>query len=206
MTVTPGSSHYWDTRYSDSGWRDVSWFQETPEPSFTTIKHAALSKEAAIVDVGGGASLLVDALVNDGFTNVTVVDLSEQAINTARERVSNLNATCVAVDVRAWQPNQTFDVWHDRAAYHFLTESSDQQQYWDLVRASLNRGGTLIIATFAEDGPEMCSGLPIQRYSPEELVDAMGEGFRVTETMRQTHVTPTGGEQKFIWVIATRTH
>ena len=206
MTGTPGSSQYWDTRYSDIGWRDVSWFQETPEPSFTTIKHAASSKDDAIVDVGGGASLLVDALISEGFTNVTVVDLSEQAINTARERVNNPNATFIATDVRKWQPSQSFDVWHDRAAYHFLTQSSDQQQYWNLVREHLKPGGSLIIATFAEDGPEMCSGLPIQRYSPDELIAAMGEGFEVLETMRHTHVTPSGGEQKFVWIIASRTH
>ena len=206
MTVTPGSSHYWDTRYSDIGWRDVSWFQETPEPSFTSIKNAASSKDDAIVDVGGGASLLVDSLINDGFTNVTVVDLSEQAINTARERVNNPNATFIATDVREWQPSQSFDVWHDRAAYHFLTDRNDQHQYWNLVREHLKPGGSLIIATFAEDGPEMCSGLPIQRYSPDELIAAMGEGFEVLETMRHTHVTPSGGEQKFVWIIAARTH
>ena len=214
MTVTPGSSDYWDKRYSDVGWREVSWFQEVPEPSMSLIQGAvqrnaqqgtnSQGKHAAIVDVGGGASLLVDALINDGFTNVTVIDVSDAAIATARERVHNNHATFITADVREWKPAQLFDVWHDRAAYHFLTDHHDQQRYWQTVRANLKANGTLIIATFAEDGPEMCSGLPIQRYSPDELIEAMGEGFEVTQTLRHSHTTPSGGEQKFIWVIAKR--
>jgi SAM-dependent methyltransferase len=191
-------------RYSDIGWREVSWFQEIPEPSTSLVTKYA-KKNEPIVDVGGGASLLVDALIADGFTNVTVVDLSSAAIATAQERVNNSNATFIAVDICEWVPSQQFTAWHDRAAYHFLTDTKDQQHYWDSVRTHLKPGGTLIIATFAEDGPEMCSGLPIQRYSPEELIEAMGEGFEVIETKRHTHVTPSGGEQKFVWVNAQRT-
>ena len=204
MTVTPGSSHYWNSRYSDTGWREVSWFQEIPEPSTSLVIKYASKKRDAVVDVGGGASLLVDALIADGFTNVTVVDLSSAAIATAQERVNNQCATFVASDIREWEPTQQFEIWHDRAAYLFLTDKSDQQRYWDLVRAHLTPAGTLIIATFAEDGPEMCSGLPIQRYSPDELIEAMGEGFEVIETKRHTHVTPSGGEQKFAWLVSKR--
>ncbi len=206
MTVRLGSSQYWDTRYSEIGWREVSWFQENPEPSTSLVQKYAVTKSASIVDVGGGASLLVDALLTDGFRHVTVVDLSQAAIQTAQERVINVNATFVAADIREWVPTQQFDVWHDRAAYHFLTDVDDQQHYWNLVRANLKPSGTLIIATFAEDGPEMCSGLPIRRYSPEELIEAAGEGFKVLDTSRHTHVTPSGSEQKFVWVIAKRIH
>jgi len=203
--VMPGSSQYWDARYSDIGWREVSWFQEVPEPSRSLVTKYA-KKIDAIVDVGGGASLLIDALLTDGFTDITVVDLSHAAIQTAQARVGNPYATFVVADIREWVPTHQFDVWHDRAAYHFLTDVDDQQDYWDLVRAHLKPGGTLIIATFADDGPEMCSGLPVQRYSPEELIAAMGEGFEVIETTRHTHVTPSGSEQKFVWVIAKRIH
>ena len=201
--VTPGSSQYWDARYSDIGWREVSWFQEVPEPSRSLVTKYA-KKSDAIIDVGGGASLLIDALLTDGFTDITVVDLSHAAIQAAQARVDNPYATFVVADMREWVPTHQFDLWHDRAAYHFLTDVDDQQHYWDLVRAHLKPGGTLIIATFAEDGPEMCSGLPIQRYSPEELIAAMGEGFEVLDTSRHTHVTPSGTEQKFVWLVAKR--
>jgi SAM-dependent methyltransferase len=199
------TSRYWDTRYSSIGWREVSWFQDVPEPSKSLIDASASSKADAIVDVGGGASLLVDALITDGYADVTVVDLSEAALLTARERVPSSSAHWVHADIRTWVPDRTFDIWHDRAAYHFLTDPAEQQRYWNTVRSTVKAKGTVIIATFAEDGPEMCSGLPIQRYSPQGLIEAMGDGFVTVSAERQTHITPSGAEQKFVWIVATRT-
>lgn len=199
----PGSADYWDHRYATVGDTNVSWFQDTPETSLALIDQVA-DQHASVVDVGGGASRLVDRLLEAGYRDVTVVDLSQQALNAAHQRIGEAPVAWVVTDVRDWQPDRTFDVWHDRAAYHFLTDPDDQQQYWHLVRESVPHGGHVVIATFAEDGPEMCSGLPITRYGQDELAAAMGDGFTVLDTRREQHTTPTGGTQSFLWVLAQR--
>ncbi len=199
----PGSSEYWDDRYTTIGFSQVAWFQGTPQASLDLIGQTA-DHTASVVDVGGGASRLVDSLLEAGYHDVTVVDLSQQALNAAHARIGDSPVTWVVTDVRDWQPDRTFDVWHDRAAYHFLTDPDDQQHYWHLVRESVPHGGHVIVATFAEDGPETCSGLPITRYSHDELARTMGEGFRVLDTRREEHVTPTGGTQSFNWLLAER--
>lgn len=198
-----GSAAYWDHRYATIGDTAVSWFQESPEISLELI-HAVADTHASVVDVGGGASRLVDRLLEQGHRDVTVVDLSQEALNGARERVGQAPVTWVVTDIRDWQPDRTFDVWHDRAAYHFLTDPDDQQQYWLLVRESVPQGGHVVVATFAEDGPDACSGLPITRYSPAALQQAMGMGFEVLRTRREQHTTPTGGTQSFQWTLAQR--
>jgi 2-polyprenyl-3-methyl-5-hydroxy-6-metoxy-1,4-benzoquinol methylase len=198
------TAEYWDGRYVDIGDTNVSWFQPTPETSLALIGMVSENRHS-VVDVGGGASRLVDHLLERGYHDVTVVDLSQQALSVARGRVGNAPVHWVVSDVRDWQPDRTYDVWHDRAAYHFLVEADDQRHYWDLVRASVPSGGHVVVSTFAEDGPEMCSGLPVRRYSAEGLAAAMGAGFTVRETRREQHMTPTGGQQSFVWVLAQRT-
>lgn len=197
------TAEYWDGRYSDIGATNVSWFQPSPETSLMLIRQVT-DPTAGIVDVGGGASTLVDHLLDLGYHDVTVVDLSQQALNDARARVGEAPVHWVVSDVRDWQPDRTFDVWHDRAAYHFLTDPDEQARYWHLVRESVPVGGHVVMATFAEDGPEMCSGLPVHRYSAEGLAAAMGAGFEVIETLREEHVTPSGGTQSFQWVLSQR--
>ncbi len=198
------TAQYWDDRYATIGGDAVSWFQESPDISLRLI--GEVSADAAIVDVGGGASGLAGALQKAGHTDITVVDLSAEALRQGLALVPAPDEiTTIVTDVREWQPDRGFQVWHDRAAYHFLTDAQDQQDYWRTVREHLTPGGRLVVATFAEDGPEMCSGLPITRYSPSELEEAMGEGFTVLHSERQVHVTPTGGEQRFIWLVAERT-
>lgn len=201
--LTPGSADYWDHRYGTIGDTNVSWHQDTPQTSLELIGEVA-DHHASVVDVGGGASRLVDRLLEAGHRDVTVVDLSQQALNAAHQRIGEAPVTWVVTDIRDWQPDRTFDVWHDRAAYHFLTDPDDQQHYWHLVRESVPHGGHVVVATFAEDGPEMCSGLPITRYSQVELEAAMGEGFTVLDTRREQHTTPTGGSQSFLWLLAQR--
>lgn len=197
------TAEYWDGRYADIGDTNVSWFQPTPENSLMLIGLVS-EPTAGVVDIGGGASRLVDHLLERGYHDVTVVDLSQQALNTARDRVGQAPVHWVVSDIRDWQPDRTFDMWHDRAAYHFLTDPKDQQRYWRQVRESVPVGGHVVIATFAEDGPEMCSGLPVHRYSADGLAAAMGEGFAVLETLREEHATPSGGSQSFVWVLAQR--
>lgn len=205
MTAGPGTTEYWDHRYDTIGATNVSWYQAHPTPSMRLIAALDLARQAPIVDVGGGASTLVDALILEGFSDITVVDISQRALEVAAARVPDSGVTWVRSDVRDWQPSRSYALWHDRAAYHFLVEPEDQEHYWWKVREHLVPGGHVIIATFAEDGPHMCSGLPVQRNSHEELRAAMGSGFTVAATERETHVTPTGTEQRFIWLVATRT-
>ena len=196
---------YWDDRYRTIGHANVSWFQQRPGMSLRLIERVDPPKEARIVDVGGGASSLVDCLVDDGFTHLTVVDLSQAALDEASARISGNAVEWIQADIRTWRPAQDFDIWHDRAAYHFLTDPGDQQRYWRMVRDHLVPGGHLVIATFADDGPLQCSGLDVARYSPEQLIAAMGEGFTPVTTEHESHHTPSGGEQPFTWVLARRT-
>lgn len=206
MTADAGTAEYWDHRYDTLGTTKVSWYQVHPTPSIRLIAGLGLDTAAPIVDVGGGASTLVDALVRDGFSDITVVDISPRALEAAAKRIPESGAvTWVQSDIRDWRPSRSYALWHDRAAYHFLIDPGDQQQYWHNVHEHLEPGGYVIVATFAEDGPPMCSGLPVCRYSHDALQAAMGSGFTVVATERESHVTPNGGEQRFIWLVATRT-
>lgn len=198
------TAEYWDGRYADIGDTKVSWFQANPEISLMLITRVSTPTDG-VADIGGGAGRLVDHLLERGYHDVTVVDLSQQALTTAHERIGEAPVHWVVSDIRDWQPDRTFDVWHDRAAYHFLTDPEDQRRYWHQVRESVPAGGYVVMATFAEDGPQMCSGLPVHRYSADGLVATMGEGFEVLETLREEHVTPAGGTQSFVWILARRT-
>ncbi|MDP1877823.1 MAG: class I SAM-dependent methyltransferase [Actinomycetota bacterium] len=198
-----GPAEHWDGRYSAIGDTAVAWFEADPATSLELISSVA-GPEASVVDVGGGASRLVDRLLERGHRDITVVDLSQQALASSVERVGSAPVDWLAVDVRDWQPLRTFDVWHDRAAYHFLTDPADQERYWDLAHQAVADGGHVVIATFAEDGPEQCSGLPVARYSAASLAAAMGERFAVVASRRQEHVTPSGATQVFTWAVATR--
>ena len=208
MTATPGSAEYWDGRYDTIGATKVSWFQSEPTPSLAAIAALGITTDASIVDVGGGASNLADALLATGFHDITVVDLSQRALDVTAKRLGAAHpqhtVQFVQADVREWRPERSFDLWHDRAAYHFLTDPADQQRYWDSVRGHVVLGGHVVIATFAEDGPEMCSGLPVQRNSAEQLIAAMGAGFEMIAVNREMHTTPSGGEQRFVWVTVQR--
>lgn len=198
-----GSAEYWDDRYSRVVDTEVSWYQEHPEASLGLIQQVSDSS-ASVVDVGGGASRLVDHLLEAGYRDITVVDISSQSLATGLERIGDAPVTWIASDVRDWQPARTFDVWHDRAAYHFLTDPDDQQHYWQLVHDTVPVGGHVVVGTFAEDGPESCSGLPVQRYRATDLTAAMGERFTVVDAQREQHVTPSGGTQSFQWILAVR--
>ena len=200
----PGDAVHWDERYRTIGHASASWFQRRPILSLRLIEELEVAEHAAIVDIGGGASALVDCLVDEGFADVTVVDLSEAAMDEARARIPNSQVEWIQADVRTWNPGREYDVWHDRAAYHFLTDPKDQQRYWQTVRNHLHRGGHVIAATFAPDGPESCSGLPVQRYNVDDLAAAMGEGLRIVRTANELHRTPGGADQPFTWVVATR--
>jgi len=190
---------HWEKVYTTKGESEVSWFQETPAPSVELIELVGARQSSGIIDIGGGASRLVDNLVSRGFEDVTVLDLSEAALASARSRLGDKasRVTWIAADVTTWQPSRTYDVWHDRAAFHFLTEPNDQAAYVARLRRALRVGGHAIIATFALDGPERCSGLPVSRYDAHALAATLGGGFELIDTRRHDHTTPWGAVQKF---------
>lgn len=201
----PEDGDYWDDRYRTVGHSNASWYQHRPLLSLRLIEELEVAKDAAIVDVGGGASALVDCLLDDGFADITVVDLSQVALDEARGRLAGREVEWIQADVRRWVPTRVYDLWHDRAAYHFLTGPDDQQRYWQMVRDHVHPGGHVIVATFALDGPSRCSGLPVQRYDAGGLVAAMGEGLRLVRAEEELHHTPGGADQPFTWIVAART-
>jgi 2-polyprenyl-3-methyl-5-hydroxy-6-metoxy-1,4-benzoquinol methylase len=201
----PGDGIYWDDRYRTVGHANASWYQHRPLLSLRLIEELGVAKDAAVVDVGGGASALVDCLLEDGFTDITVVDLSQVALDEARGRLADREVEWIQADVRKWAPARVYDLWHDRATYHFLTSPDDQHAYWQTVREHVSPGGHVIVATFALDGPSRCSGLPVQRYDAGSLGAAMGEGFGLIRSEEELHHTPGGADQPFTWVVAART-
>ena len=192
-------SRHWENVYATKGEKDVSWFEETPAISLSLIRSTGVTLRAAVVDIGGGASRLVDALVNDGFEIVTVLDISEKALAIAKARLGVLGAKVrwVVADVTKWVPSDTYDVWHDRAAFHFLTDPADRVAYAERVRQAVRSGGHVIIGTFAPDGPERCSGLQIVRHDAASLGQMLGLEFEFMEMRHHSHWTPAGGVQSF---------
>ena len=190
---------HWQAVYTSKGERDVSWFQESPSTSLDLIALAGATASSAIIDIGGGASRLVDALVAKGFSAVSVLDLSEAAVKTAKSRMGSQadKVSWIVADVTIWQPAGVFDVWHDRAAFHFLTDEGDRAAYISRLAAALKPGGHAIVATFAPDGPEKCSGLPVMRYDAESLGRTLGGAFKLVEARREAHVTPWNSVQQF---------
>lgn len=190
---------HWENVYGTKGEKEVGWFQEKPVPSLELIALTGLSEDAAIIDIGGGASRLVDDLLGRRFRRLTVLDLSGAALAAAKERlgVGAAAVRWIIADVTQWEPPQMYDLWHDRAAFHFLTEHADQSAYVDRLRRAVKPGGYVIIGTFAPDGPEDCSGLPIVRHDSTTLAAVLGRGFDLIDARRHDHATPWGAIQRF---------
>lgn len=191
---------HWEGVYRAKGEREVSWFQERPTISLELIHATGASLEDSIIDIGGGASRLVDALLDRGFGAVTVLDLSEKALETAKARLGALRSAkvnWVAADVTSWRPQQTYNVWHDRAAFHFLTDPEDRAAYVEQALRAVRPGGHVIVGTFALDGPERCSGLPVVRYDSAAIGKILGPSFDLLETVTDAHKTPTEAIQRF---------
>ena len=192
---------HWDAVYRNRDPEQVSWYQENPDLSLRLIDGTGLAADSRIIDVGGGASRLADRLIGSGYLDVTVLDLSATALDYARRRLGRQAAkvTWIRGDVTEGGISGSFDCWHDRAVFHFLCEEDDRIRYVEQLREAVGVGGHVIIATFSLDGPEKCSGLPIQRYSEESLERALGSSFEVVGFEEETHVTPTGGSQHFLY-------
>ncbi|MDO8875657.1 MAG: class I SAM-dependent methyltransferase [Pseudolabrys sp.] len=190
---------HWEKVYQTKAEGEVSWFQESPEVSLDLIRATGVNASASIIDIGGGASRLVDALVDAGFEAVTVLDLSDKALATSRERLGARGGKVrwVVADVTQWQPTEVYDVWHDRAAFHFLVDPKDRAAYVERIVMAVRPGGHVIIGTFALDGPERCSGLPVIRYDAASLGETLGRSFELVDSRDHQHRTPMGTVQRF---------
>jgi SAM-dependent methyltransferase len=198
MSTTDRETH-WENVYTTKGEAKVSWFQEAPAPSLALLGLTGAKPSSAIIDIGGGASRLVDNLLEQGFENVTVLDLSAAALASSRARLGGRGnrVKWIVADATEWQPSEIYDVWHDRAAFHFLTGKKEQNAYIRHLKQALRVGGHVIIGTFALDGPEKCSGLPVARHSAESLAALLGTDFALVDSRRHEHSTPWGAMQKF---------
>ncbi|SRR5579871_3146519 len=192
-------SSHWEAVYSTKAENQVSWFQQSPAISLALIKATQAPKDAAIIDIGGGASRLADALLRDGYRSIAVLDLSASALEAAKKRIgpSSQAIDWIVADVTTWTPARTYDIWHDRAAFHFLTAPDDRAAYVDRLRRAVASRGHVIIGTFALDGPEKCSGLPVRRYDGKKLAAELGSGFEFIETRGELHHTPWDSTQSF---------
>lgn len=199
--IMPTKTH-WEQVYSTKLVTEVSWFQEHSEVSLDLIDRSGVGTGGAIIDVGGGASRLVDDLLAKGYQDLTVLDVSAAALSIAKQRLGThaeavnwLEADITSVVL----PRRRFDLWHDRAVFHFLTEGADRARYVQAVRDSVRPGGHVIVAAFGPDGPTKCSGLPVVRYDPERLHDELGPGFERIEHATEDHRTPSGAVQRFVY-------
>lgn len=191
---------YWDKIYQEKDPMEVSWYQNEPDVSLNFItKLTGKTKEAQIIDVGGGASVLIDYLLNLGFSNVAVLDISLNAINYSKDRLSE-RASMVewyVSDVTEFSSLHLYDIWHDRAVFHFLLEPSQRAKYVKTLKNTLRKGGYAIIATFAKDGPKKCSGLDIVQYDSTSIQSELGDSFKLLNQQSEIHITPNGSEQHF---------
>lgn len=198
---------HWEEVYRRVDPTAVSWYQPLPERSLELVARCTERTDAGIIDVGGGTSFLVDALLSRGHTDVTVLDISAAALDAARSRLGTdaARVAWIQADVADWLPPRTWDVWHDRAVFHFLTDPRDRAAYRRALEAALPEGSWLVLATFGPDGPTRCSGLDVQRYDAETLAEAVGSCFEQVEAFTEDHRTPSGAVQQFLWSRFRRT-
>jgi ubiquinone/menaquinone biosynthesis C-methylase UbiE len=198
---------HWDTVYQTKAAEDVSWFQTQPTLSLQLIEASGTSKDEGIIDVGGGASVLVDSLFDAGFNQLAVLDISAAALAHAKQRLGQRAGAvewCVA-DVTTFSPSRQFGLWHDRAVFHFLIDKADRQKYVEVLKRTLTPTGHAIIATFAVDGPLKCSGLEVARYDALSICAELGAVFQLLQQVDETHTTPWATEQRFSYFLFAKT-
>jgi SAM-dependent methyltransferase len=210
QAAAPGGRRgHWDEVYTRRGPDQVSWYQAAPQPSLDLITSVAADRSGPVIDVGGGASPLAAALADDGFTDVTVLDVSEQALDLARTHArlggpDTAAITWIRADLLAWTPSRAYQMRHDRAVFHFLTDPADRATYLATAHTALAPGGAIVLGVFAPDGPTHCSGLPVARYDTDDLAAQLGDVFTISSSLTHTHHTPGGSPQPFTWITARR--
>ena len=201
MNEFRAKKNYWDTIYQDKPTIELGWFQEVPAISLDLIKSAGIDKDAKIIDIGGGDSLLVDHLLELGYSNITVLDLSESAIERAKKRLgskgSEVNWICS--DIRDFNTDEKFDLWHDRACFHFLIDNADIQIYTSKINQFLAEKGIVVLGTFSKTGPQKCSGLPIKQYDSKTITQIFTQDFYVEKSLEATHITPSLARQNYVF-------
>jgi 2-polyprenyl-3-methyl-5-hydroxy-6-metoxy-1,4-benzoquinol methylase len=192
---------HWEGVYEQREPEQLSWFEDTPETSLAWIDRTDIALDAAILDAGGGASQLAAGLVERGHTDVTVADISSAALETAKAQTDAAGdrITWVQADLRSHTFDRQYDLWHDRAVFHFMVDAADRDGYLDVLRASIRAGGHLILATFGPHGPEQCSNLPVRRYSAEEAAALLADDFDLVDSDLTDHPTPGGSVQQFMY-------
>jgi len=192
---------HWETIYQTKELKDVSWFQPTPETSLDFFKQFNVQKSAKVIDIGGGDSLLVDHLLDLGYQHISVLDISEAAIDRAKQRLGERakNVTWIVADAASFKPTENYDFWHDRAAFHFLTDENEISNYLETARQSISPGGVLVIGTFSEHGPKKCSGIEIKQYSEETMTNRLQRFFEKIKCITVDHKTPFDTIQNFVF-------
>lgn len=193
------NKEHWESIYATKELSQVSWYQPIPETSLKFIEELAIAKSAKIVDVGGGDSFLVDHLLALGFTDLTVLDISESAINRAKKRLGEKAklVTWIVSDIVTFEPREKFDFWHDRAAFHFLTDSGEISKYLKAAKQYINSQSYMVVGTFSESGPKKCSGIEIKQYGQTALKEQFKEGFKNVKCVNVDHQTPSLTTQNF---------
>ncbi|MGG7468249.1 class I SAM-dependent methyltransferase [Chryseobacterium arthrosphaerae] len=199
MNNSSEHKNHWENVYETKNLDQVSWTQAKPQTSLDFISSFGLGKEARIIDIGGGDSNLVDFLLQEGYENITVLDISSKALEKAKERLGDAAAKVkwIATDITAFEPVETYDIWHDRAAFHFLTNQEQVSKYMGIAEKSIT--GFMVLGTFSKNGPTKCSGLDIQQYDEESLSSEFESGFEKIQCLTEDHTTPFGTVQNFVF-------
>jgi 2-polyprenyl-3-methyl-5-hydroxy-6-metoxy-1,4-benzoquinol methylase len=192
---------HWENVYETKSDDEVSWYEETPATSLSLITDLNLNKDAVIIDVGGGNSNLIGKLQQQGFSKLSVLDISKKALERTKYKLEQKaeKIQWIVSDILDFQPNQQYDLWHDRAVFHFLTQSEDIDSYVELVSQSVKKNGYFILATFSKSGPLKCSGLKISQYDKETLLGLFNAEFNLIKSFEEVHHTPFNSEQNFIY-------
>ena len=197
--MTVDRKAHWDSVYGEESEAQLSWHQDDPRVSFEHIEMAGATANSSVIDIGGGTSRLASLLLATGLHDLTVLDLSQVALDVAKDRLGQAGETVkwMSADITTWAPDRHYDLWHDRAVFHFLVDPAGRAAYLKSLVRGVSIGGHAIIATFAPDGPEKCSGLPVARYSPSDLAELLGESFELVAHRHHLHQTPSGKSQSF---------
>jgi SAM-dependent methyltransferase len=206
--IAESARDHWDAVWGEADPDQVSWFEPRPEVSLRLIEESGVTSRAAIIDVGAGASLLTRQLLDAGYEDLTVLDISSRGLAAGRDRLGSAAADVVWIqaDLLRFEPAREWDVWHDRAVFHFLTDAADREAYCATLRKALAADGQVILATFGPQGPTRCSGLDVRRYSEDMLAGELGPGFSVVDSLVELHTTPGGTVQQFLYARFRRVH